>query len=173
MRVPSDLPPLSDGTLSGVTGPATLPHSVRSRQGQVVGSVLSWALALSRWRLGLSNIRWIIGAFQAVALFLAGTVFAGLVFPGQVGASLGLLLPLSLMLSVSLFGYVVHLRSTYPGVFAAELPPWRAVYSRAYLLTLLALGLVAGYGWRVFTVVMSVRASPPAPLSNCRFGPEL
>jgi hypothetical protein len=144
MRATSDLPNLSNTTSSGVTDPVTLPRSSRPGLGRLVGLVVSSAWALGHWRLGLSGIRWIIGVSQAVALALAGVVFIGLLFFEQFGASLGLLLPLSLMLSVSLLGYIVHVRSTHSDVFAATMPPWRTASSRAYGLILLALGLVAG-----------------------------
>lgn len=144
IRATSDLPLVSNTAISGVTDPTPSPRSTRPGLGWAVGSVVSWARALGHWRLGPSGTRRIIGVFQAVALVLAGTVFAGLVLPEQFGASLGLFLPLSLMLSASVLGYIVHVRSTYPDVFAATMPPWRTASSRAYCLTLLALGLIAG-----------------------------
>jgi hypothetical protein len=144
MRMTSDLPISSNTTTSEVAALVPPPRSPRSGLGRVVGSVFSSARALGHWRLGLSAVRWIIGVSQAVALVLAGAVLAGLVFPDQFGASLGLLSPLSLVLSVSLLGYIAHVRSTYPDVFAVTMAHWRTASSRAYGLTLLALGLVAG-----------------------------
>lgn len=157
MRTTSALPLLSNTAISGVTGPATSLRFTRPGLGRTVDSVVGWARALGRWRLEPSGPRWIVGVFQGVALALIGAVFAGLVFSEQFGASLGLFLPLSLMLSVSLLGYIGHVRSTYPNVFAATIAPSHTVPSRAYCLILLVLGLVAGlwvvglYGDRVGT----------------------
>jgi len=139
IRTTSDLPLVSNTAISGTTDPVTSPRSTRPGLGSVVGRVR----ALGHLRPGPPGIRRIIGVFQTVALLLGGTAFAGLVLPEQFGASLALFLPLSLILSASLLGYVAHVRSTYPNVFAATRPPWRTP-SRTYYLTLLALGLIAG-----------------------------
>jgi len=144
IRTTSDLPLVQNTAISGAIDPATSPHSTRPGLGRAVGSVVGWARALGHWRLGPSDIRRIIGLFQAVAIVLAGAVFAGLIFSEPFGASLGLFLPLSLMLSVSLLGYIAYVRSMYPDVFATAIPPWRTRPSRTYYLALLALGLMAG-----------------------------
>ncbi|MCA1607627.1 MAG: hypothetical protein LC775_19660, partial [Acidobacteria bacterium] len=101
IRTTSDLSLVQNTAISGTTiDPATSPRSTRpAGLGRAVGSVVGWARALGHWRLGPSGIRRLIGLFQAVALVLAGAAFARLIFPEQFGASLGLFLPLSLMLS--------------------------------------------------------------------------
>ena len=145
IKTTSDLPLVQNTVISGTIDPATSPRSTRpAGLGRAVGSVVGWARALGHWRLGPSGIRRLIGLFQAVALVLAGAAFAGLIFPEQFGASLGLFLPLSLMLSASLLGYTAYVRSMYPDVFAAVNLPWRITPSRTYYLILLALGLMAG-----------------------------
>jgi hypothetical protein len=73
-------------------------------------------------------------------------VFIGMMFPSQVGAPLGIFLPLFLMTSVSLFGYVAHVRSTYPDPFVTTTPSSPVSFSRPYALILLVLGLMAAYG---------------------------
>jgi hypothetical protein len=113
-----------------------------------MGSAVGWARELERWRLGPSGIRWIVGVFQAIAIVLAVAVFAGMLLPEQFGASLGPFLPLSLMLSVGLLGYVAHVCSRYPDALASAAWSWPIPPSRAYTLTLLTLGLVAGL-WAV------------------------
>lgn len=147
MRATPGLPPLSNTATSDVSGPAT-PRAARLGLSRVMGSAVGWARALERWRLGPSGIRWIIGVFQAVAIILAVAVFAGMLLPEQFAAPLRLFLPLLLMLSVGLLGYVAHVCSRYPNALAATTPSWPTPPSRAYTLTLLALGLVAGL-WAV------------------------
>lgn len=147
MGTTPSLPPSSDTAISGMSGPVT-PCTTQSRLSRVIGSAVSWTWALARWRLSLSGIRWIIGVFHAVAILLAVAVFAGMLFPEQFGAPLGLVLPLSLMLSVGLLGYVAHVCSRYPEARAVTTPSWPTPPARAYTLTLLTLGLVAGL-WAV------------------------
>ncbi|MCA1607686.1 MAG: hypothetical protein LC775_19965, partial [Acidobacteria bacterium] len=147
-KTTSDLPLAQNTAISGAINPATSPRFTRPGLGRAVGLVVGWARALGHWRLGPSGIRRIIGLFQVVALVLAGAVFAGLIFPAQFGASLGLFLPLSLMLSANLLAYAAYVRSMYPDVFAAAIPPWRTTPSRTYYAILLTLGLMAGL-WAV------------------------
>jgi hypothetical protein len=139
-------PPSTDAVGAG-SGPAA-PRVARSRLRRMLGSVVGWAQAWGRWRPGPSSIRYVMGPLRAVAIALAAAVFIGVLLPEQIGAPLGILLPLSLLISVTLLGYVAHLRSRYPEALAATTPPRPTPPSRLYTLTLLALGLVAGL-WAV------------------------
>lgn len=149
MNITSGPPPPSKTAISEGSSPIT-PRVTRRGLSRAVGSVVHRARAFGRWRLGPSGIQWFIGAFQAVAISLSAAVLTGVLFPEQIGAPLGLLLPLLLIVSVTLLGYVAHLRSRYPDALAATKPPRSALppNPRAYTLTLLALGLVAGL-WAV------------------------
>lgn len=139
---------------SGVSGRSSTPKSIRSRISQTVASVGGWARALRPCQLGLSGVRWIIGALQAVTIIFAVTVFAGVLLPEQVGTPLGIFLPLLFMLTVILLGYIEHLRLRYVESLAAmttpsSTPPSLAYASTlAYILALLTAGMVAGL-WTV------------------------
>jgi hypothetical protein len=101
---------------------------------------------------------------EAVAATLAAIVIIGVLVPDQVSVPLGVVLPLLLLASVSLFGYVAYLRATHPEAGATR--PWRlrrpslapsqnhalsardtsprsGPYPLAQALVLLALGLLA------------------------------
>jgi hypothetical protein len=133
----------SSSVLHTVTGPgATRPER------SVVGRAMDWARALGRWRLGPHGMRWFLSAVHATGVALAVVVFIGVLLPAQVGAPLGLLLPLILVAAVTLLGYVMHLRSSYPAALASTGSRQATPGPRAYSLTLLALGLVAGL-WAV------------------------
>jgi hypothetical protein len=119
-------------------------RSARNGLGRAAGMVISCA----RRRPGLSDIRWIIGTLRAGAVLLVLATVAGEIFPKQYGAPLGLFLPFFLMLGVGLLGYVSHIRSTYPDVFAATTPSWSGPLSRLYTVVLLMGGLVAAL-WTV------------------------
>lgn len=147
MRATPGLLPQSNTATSGMSAPATQ-RSAWPRPSRAMGSAVGWVRALERWRLGPSGIRWIIRVFRIVAIALALAVFAGMLFPEQFGAPLGLFLPLLLMLSVGLLGYIAHVCSRYAHALAAMTPPWLTPPSRAYTLTLLSLGMLAGL-WAV------------------------
>lgn len=141
------LPPPYHTVTSDGSNPAT-PRAARPWLSRTVGSVVSRAQAWGRWRPGLSGIRRFMGALQVIAIIFAVAVLAGVIFPTQIGAPLGLLLPLLLIVSVTVLGYVVHLRSRYPDALTATMPARHIPPSRAYILTLLSLGLGAGL-WAV------------------------
>lgn len=150
-------PPPSNTATSDASSPVT-PRAARPGLSRAaVSSTVGWARTLGRWRPGPPSIRWFIRTLQAVAIALAAVVLAGIVFPKRIGVPLGLLLPLLLIVSVTLLSYIAHLRSRYPDVLAATTPPRPTLPSRVHILTLLALGLVAGlwavglYGDRVGT----------------------
>ncbi len=88
--------------------------------------------------------RWIIAAARMVAVILAAAVIIRMLVPGQIGWPSGLALPLLLVTSVTLLGYVVHVRSTHPDALATTPPP----HTRAQALVLVALGLL-GALWAV------------------------
>jgi hypothetical protein len=139
-----DKPTLANAVTSTLSGPAP-ERSAWFR----LGRGLALARVRNRWRLGRSNPRYpryVIGTLRAIAIILVTVVFAGMMLPKQIGTPLGLILPLLLILSVGLLGYVAYVRSTYPHVFAITTPSTSP--SRTYILTLLALGLVAGL-WTV------------------------
>ena len=99
-------------------------------------------------RLGLFSVRRAVSAFQAVAVIFIMITLAGILFPGRIGAPLGLVLPLLLMLSVGLLGYASHVYSKYPSAFTPKEQIWSISHSRTYILTLLAFGLISGL-WTV------------------------
>lgn len=143
MRNKIGLPSRSNATMSAPSQSGT--HcSVHQKLCRAAHSVIDW----TRRRPGLSGIRRIIGTLQAIAVVFVAAGFAGKFFLGKFGVSLGLFLPLSLMLGVSLLGYVTHVRSTYPDAFATRTPSWSGPLSRVYTLVLLTLGLAAGL-WAV------------------------
>jgi hypothetical protein len=147
MRAMRSAPPPSKTATSEVSGPAIL-RAARPSRSRAVGLVVHSVRALGRWRPGSSGIRWFIGVLQAIGISLAAAVLTGVLFPEQIGVPLGLFLPLLLIVSVALLGYVAHVRSRYPEALAATPPPPSVPPSRAYILTLLALGLAAGL-WAV------------------------
>jgi hypothetical protein len=104
--------------------------------------------ALARFRPGVRGMRWFVGAVNAAGVMLALVVFTVILLPARIGVLLGLLLPLLLIAAVTLLGYVAHLRSSYPALLASPRPQDSAPASRAYTLTLLALGLIAAI-WAV------------------------
>ncbi|MCA1709368.1 MAG: hypothetical protein LC808_41260, partial [Actinobacteria bacterium] len=54
---------------------------------------------------------------HVLGVVLAAVVIIALLAPDQVGSPLGLMVPLLLIASVALIGYVTHLRSAYPQAF--------------------------------------------------------
>lgn len=130
--------------LSTATRTSGIYRSARAGFGQAMGLVISCA----RRRVGPSGIRWIIGTVRIGAVLLVLAVVAGEIFPKQYGIPLGLFLPLFLMLGAGLLGYVSHVRSAYPDLFAATTPSWSAPLSRAYTIVLLMTGLLAAL-WAV------------------------
>lgn len=88
--------------------------------------------------------RWFAGGAETVAGGLSLVVIIGVFFQTQVGVPLGLILPVLLLASISLFGYVAYLRSRYPeqlGRTPRALPGDHP--SRVQSLFLLSLGLLA------------------------------
>lgn len=122
----------------------------------------SWSVAVRRaqmlqhWRPGASFIRRFIRSVQGFAIMLAATMLAGIVFD-KFGILLGIKLPLLLILSFILLGYVTHIQSAYSDVLAKAVTPPASTAPRVYSLALLALGLLAGvwaislYGERLGT----------------------
>ncbi|HEX4102863.1 MAG TPA: hypothetical protein VHY21_20340 [Pseudonocardiaceae bacterium] len=139
-------PPLNTATSD--EGSPAIPRAAWPGSRWAVGSVVGWAQAWGHWRPRPSDIRRFMGTLQTVAIVLAAAVLTGVLLPEQIGARIGLLLPLLLIISVILFGYVAHLRSRYQDAPAETTPLRSTPPSRAYTLTLLALGLVAGL-WAV------------------------
>lgn len=136
-------PPPSPDTISDLSSP-NFPYANRSGLSWMIDSTIRSARALRHWRPRISSIRWFIRILQALAIVFAITVLAGILFH-YLGALLGLVLPLLLIFSVVLLSYSARMHSTYPNVLAAMMPPPRLSQpSRAYPLTLLALGLIAG-----------------------------
>lgn len=105
--------------------------------------VARWAQTLARRRPGIRGIRWFVGAIHVAGVALAGVVLTGVLLPEQIGVPLGLLLPLLLAAAVTLLGYVTHVRSRYPVSLAPAGSRQAAPASPAYVMTLLALGLIA------------------------------
>lgn len=88
--------------------------------------------------------RWIIAVARVVAVALAAVVIIRMLVPEQISWPSGLALPLLLVASVALLGYVAHVRSTYPDALTTTPPQ----HPRAQALVLLALGLL-GALWAV------------------------
>jgi hypothetical protein len=105
------------------------------------------ARMLHRWRPGVSFIRWFMRSIQGFAVTLAAAMLAGIVF-NKFGTSLGLALPLLLIFSFILLGYVAHIYSAYSDVLATTMTPPAPARPRIYPMALLALGLLAGI-WAV------------------------
>lgn len=94
-------------------------------------------------------IRRFVVMAHTLAVMLALTAIIGIVFPAQVGIPLGITLPLLLVASVSLFGYLGHLRAKYPEQLAWRVrQPQVAPNSRVQTLVLLSIGLLASL-WAV------------------------
>lgn len=87
---------------------------------------------------------WIVTGTRVVALSLAAVVIFRMLFPDHVAWPSGLALPLLLIASVGLLGYVAHLRSTHP----EKLTTTPASPTRIQALVLLAIGLLAAL-WAV------------------------
>lgn len=136
-------PLLSRAAASGATSSA-IPRVAQTGFSQVMHLVVSRVRSLAHWRLTSPQARWIIGVLRIIAVILVLVVFAGLIFPERFGVPLGLLLPLFLMFSVSVLGYIKHIRSRYPDSLAAATTVWPTAHSRMYTSTLLTLGVVAG-----------------------------
>jgi hypothetical protein len=137
----------------GFTSPSALhtvtaPGATRPTRSAAVGRAMHRARALGRWRPGPHGIRRFVSAVHTAGVALAAVVFTGVLLPAQIGAPLGLLLPLILIAAVTLLGYVTHLRSKYPAALTPTGSRQTSPGPRAYSLTLLALGLVAGL-WAV------------------------
>jgi hypothetical protein len=148
MTTTSGLSQLSKAAISESGGSIMVPRPAWRRMIHTVGLGIRRAQALDCRRLGSSGIRWIIGVVQAAALVFMALAFAGILFLDTFGATLGLFLPVSLMLGSSLLGYVKYIRSTHPDAFAVTVTPQHSAFSRAYAVALLALGLIGGL-WAV------------------------
>ncbi len=88
--------------------------------------------------------RWIVTVTRGVAVALAAVGIIRMLFPDQLGWPSGLALPLLIIVSVALLGYVAHLRSTHLEGLAT--PP--ASHPQVQALVLLAIGLL-GALWAV------------------------
>lgn len=88
--------------------------------------------------------RWIIAMARMIAATLVTAVIIRMLVPDQIGWPSGLALPLLLVMSVGLLGYVTHVRTTYPDALAVTPPS----HPRARALVLVALGLL-GALWAV------------------------
>lgn len=141
-------PQLSKAVIGDSSGSITILRSAWRRLGHAVGLEIRLAQALSCKRLGSSGIRWIIGVIQAAALVFMALAFVGILFLDTFGVTLGLFLPVSLMLGSSLLGYATYMRSTHPDALAVTVPPQHSTVSRPYAATLLTLGLIGGL-WAV------------------------
>lgn len=136
--------PSSTPTAQALAGPVT---SGRARPALV--RALRRTQALARWRPGLFGVRRLLVAINIVGVALAVVVLTGLLLPAQIGAPLGISLPLILIIGVTLLGYVTHLRSKYRASFTQARSRYVASRpSRAYNLILFTLGLV-GALWAV------------------------
>jgi hypothetical protein len=120
----------------------------QSRLGPAVDSAVSGVQAWCRQRPGPVGIRRFLTILRVVAIIFAATVLTGATFPEQIGAPLGLLLPLLLIASVILLGYAAHLNSRYPVLLAKTMRSLPIESPRGYTLTLLILGLLAAL-WTV------------------------
>ncbi|MGH3824720.1 MAG: hypothetical protein ACRDRA_18085 [Pseudonocardiaceae bacterium] len=101
-------------------------------------------LVVHRWCRERRTLQWLVRTVHAAGLALGTVVLTGVLLPNQIGAPLGVLLPLLLIAAVSLLGYVTHLRSRYPNSLPSNGSRQAVCSSRTYTsLTLLALGLVA------------------------------
>ncbi|MFL6149675.1 MAG: hypothetical protein ACJ72I_19665 [Pseudonocardiaceae bacterium] len=147
MNARPDLPPPSNIVTNDGNDP-TGPRATRLWVSRTASSLVSWTKVWGRWKPGPSGVRRFMGVLQVVAIIFAAAVLTGLIFSTQIGAPLGILLPLSLIISVTLLRYVGHLSSEYPDAFTAMTPSRPTPPSRAYTLTLLTLGFVAGL-WAV------------------------
>lgn len=95
--------------------------------------------------------RLIVSLTQIAAVALTAAVVTSILLPNQVGRPLGLTLPLLLIASVALLGYVMYLRATY----AEELSTTPPSHPLAQALVLLTLGLL-GTLWAVSTYASQV-----------------
>lgn len=148
-------PPLNI-TTNDLSGQARR-YTVWQGMSQLMGSAAHWARVLGHWRPAVSCVRRFIRFLQAFAIALGVVVLTGILFR-EFGALLGIRLPLLLIASVILFGYVSYIRSKYSDVLAATADSPRLYQSsRTYTLILIALGFVAGiwaislYGARLGT----------------------
>lgn len=149
MRATGDLYPMSNSVNSGVSGRSSQSANHPPQISQTVAPVVGWARVLGRWRLRLSEVRRIIGALQAVAIIFAVAVLAVIVLSGPAGAPLGYFLPLLLMLTVGLLGYIQHLHLRHVESCAAMTTPSPPTSSLTYTVALVAVGMVAGL-WTVY-----------------------
>lgn len=121
----------------------TTSYVTRSRSSQPVRLMIHWQMRPNNRRPVHSSIPRIMNIIQAIAIILAAIVFVGMLFQKQFGIPVGLFMPLFLLVSVSMLGYVAYIRARYANAFAAPTPDRLATPPRAYSLILLALGLVA------------------------------
>jgi hypothetical protein len=98
--------------------------------------------------------RWIVTVVRMIATAITALVTIKVAFPGWFSWPSGLTLPLMVMASVALLGYVIHVRSTHPEEFVTTPQP----YPRVQALVLLALGLL-GALWAVSLYAQQVGTS--------------
>jgi hypothetical protein len=137
-RAGADSPQPPDTSGNGDSGRPYRAHQVFIR-------VVSYPLTLGDDGRGTRRVvRWFVGIVETVAGGLGLVVIVGVLFPAQVGVPLGLTLPVLLLASISLFGYVAYLRSRFREQFASTMRSLRGdPPSRVLSLFLLSLGLLA------------------------------
>lgn len=143
-RAGADLPRPPDTSSGGIDpGRPLLAHRIFIR---LVGHAQALGDDGRRTRRGM---RWFVGTAQTVAGGLGLVVIIGVLFQEQVGVTLGLILPVLLLMSISLFGYVAYLRWRYPEQLARTMHALRGdPPSWVQPLFLLSLGLLASL-WAV------------------------
>ena len=133
----------SSGTTTSDLRTLTSSRDGRSKSTRTIRSAIRSVRAGRHWRFVARYVRWLIWLLRALAIMCAVTVLAGLLFQ-NLGVWLRLALPLLLIFSVVLLGYVTHVHTAYPDTFQKDVAiRLSSQSSRAYPLTLLALGLVA------------------------------
>jgi len=152
--------PTSAMQAQAISSPITS-HPART----VVGRAMHRAWALTGLRTSPGGIRWCLTAVNAAGAALIVVVITAILLPRQIGAPLGIVLPLLLLAAVILLGYVTYLRSKYSVTLALAWSRQADPASRAYTLTLIALGLVAAL-WAVGLYGNEVGVSSAADLAD-------
>lgn len=94
------------------------------------------------------TLRWVILMVRVLATMLITVGIAGVFFPEQVWAPLGIVLPLLLIASSIVLGYATHLQSRYPDLLGRTRTCSQTPSFRLQRTALLALGLLASL-WAV------------------------
>lgn len=81
--------------------------------------IVAWIVNLSdKSRVQQRTIQLFAAAAHVIGVFLAAIVIIAVLAPDKVGRPLGLIVPLLLIMSVALLGYVTHIRSMYLSALA-------------------------------------------------------